>query len=282
MQGIELVLVEEDEVTARGMVALLEEVGCRVRSRSTGLERLQCLGVGQGSIVLVGLTPQNAGMLALLTKSKANVMVYSSSVGSRHIGDAIAAGSLSHLERQLFTHDELLAQVNAVNRGSRFVSQGLAVRLLNDMHARPLDKGLELTPVALQYLEELSVGGRVGLSSSWRWQEPRCLEEIWQTWERRSRTYQLGLSVRQIVILSLLDQGLTSVEIANRLCVSVATVRGEQDRIKEHVAAVIGVNLKRDTACRRAWHLLHGSWHVANESIHLGDRHDGMAPPRLA
>jgi|GEM_PF-3887706 len=282
MQGVELVLVEEDEITARGMVALLEEVGCRVRCRSIEVERVQRASGGPGPIVLVGLTPQNVGRLTSLTESKIKVMVYSSSVGSRYIGDAIAAGSLSYLERQLFAHEELLAQVDAVSRGSRFVSQGLALRLLDDMQARPLDKGVELTSVAVQYLEELSVGGRTGLSSSWRWQEPSCLEQIWVTWERRSHAYQLGLSVRQVLLLSLLDQGLTTVEIANRLCVSAATVRADQDRIKERVAAVIGVNLKRDTACRRAWHLLHGTWHVADESIRFGDRRDGVAPSQLA
>lgn len=262
----EALLIEEDDLIARGMGGMLSDIGWRSPTRVRALREVSRSGLERSSVVIVGLTPQNADALSNLGQADCHIIVYSSSVGSRHVGDAIGAGSLGYVERYSLDQDELSRQLHLAAQGARHVSRGLAHRLLNDMELRPLPETMEIDSTAVNYLQRRSQQAYLGVGHVRQWEEAGVIQSIWTTWAKRAETYRLELTQRQIAILAALDRGLSVGEIAEMLFVSVATVRADQDRVKERVAEIIGTELKRETACRRAWHLMHGMWHAEHET----------------
>ncbi|WP_298207784.1 LuxR C-terminal-related transcriptional regulator [Ferrimicrobium sp.] len=261
-----VLLIEEDDLIARGMTAVLNDLGWDLPIRVGRVNEVSRSTLERTPVVLVGLTPQNTDSIPPLIKECCHVVVYSSSVGSRHVGDAIGAGVLGYLERNPFDPEELSRQLQLTLQGTRHVSRGLANRLLDDMGQRPLPQSQELDDVAVGYLRRRGEQAYLGVDGAHRWEEIGLIQHIWSTWARRAQAYRLDLTERQVAILAALDRGLSVGEIAETLFVSVATVRADQDRVKERVAEIIGTELRRDTACRRAWHLMHGMWHTEHEA----------------
>ncbi|WP_298347448.1 LuxR C-terminal-related transcriptional regulator [Ferrimicrobium sp.] len=270
-------LIEEDDLIARGMAGMLEDLGWEVPIRVRALCEVSRSSLERTPLVIVGLTPQNADIVSSLAHGNHQVVVYSSSVGSRHIGDAIGAGALGYVERHSLDQEELTRQLHLASQGVRCVSRGLARRLLVDMESRPLLPSIEIDNTARAYLQRWSDQGCIGVAGQRQWEEAGVIQGIWNTWAKRTQTYRLKLTDRQVEILAALDRGLSAGEIAEMLFVSVATVRADQDRVKERVADIIGTELKRDTACRRAWHLMHGMWHTEYEvRDHSGQGTSGL------
>ena len=257
-----VLLIEEDDLIARGMGAIVEDIGWERPMRVWTLGEVSPSSLERAPMVLMGLNPQNADTLSTLVKAHRQVIVYSSSVGSRHIGDAIGAGVLGYVERYSLDQEEIARQLHLASQGTRCVSRGLARRLLADMESRPLSPSVEIDDKAVASLRRWSEQGCLGVVGQRQWEEAGIIRSIWNTWAKRAKVYRLELTDRQVEILAALDRGLSVGEIAEILSVSVATVRADQDRVKERVAEIIGTELKRDTACRRAWYLLHGMWHA--------------------
>ncbi|MHB8189997.1 MAG: helix-turn-helix transcriptional regulator [Ferrimicrobium sp.] len=258
--GLRAVVIDDDIAVVMGLGVALSRLGVEVVGEFSSTEQMSSAGTGFIScdIVLAGAAMDGAAGLRGLTQFGYRVLALSAMARPIEVGNAIGAGALGYLDRRDFDYGELSRNVFIVAKGKRCLSRSLATNLILDLRERPLPHGVELDERAKGFLEVVSTGVDPNWVNLPMQERSAALERVWAAWSRRLSFYGLSLTQRQLQILELLDQGWNAEVIAEELNVSVGTVRGDQDRIKTLLRDAYGLDLKRDSACRKVWYLISG------------------------